>query len=365
MHYIWQNSDWPNFKYDLSGIQDTLYSYIRDMSTLSTSLDQTQAELSYDTLIDIIVAEALKTSEIEGEYYSEINVRSSVRKILGLDNKSSNTCDKRAESLSYLMIEARNTFDAPLTEAILFHWHGLLMKESKLNPKHISQWRKGVDPMQIISGPIGNERVHYEAPPSEIVVFEMNRFMGWFNSSANLQGPVRAAIAHLYFKIIHPFEDGNGRIGRIISEKALSQDLQRPILISISSEIMKDKKRYYSELSRASGENLDITAWIHYFVNLVYSAHLSSKVKVEFVLRKAKFWRKFDGILNERQRQVINRVFEEGDGGFEGGISAKKYMQISGCSKATATRDLADLFVKKVIRSLSFGGRGTSYEIEV
>ncbi len=192
----------------------------------------------------------------------------------------------------------------------------------------------------------------------------MQRFIKWFNNSnATLSGPVRAAIAHLYFEVIHPFEDGNGRIGRVIVEKALSQDLKIPALISISSEIMKNKKQYYNELSRAGGESLDITGWVQYFTLLIYNAHISTKSKIEFALKKAKFWCRFDLILNERQKKVITRIFAAGDHSFEGGISAKKYVQITGCSKATATRDLTDLLTKNATKSLSFGGRSTSYEI--
>ena len=362
MRYIWQNSNWPVFKYDLSKVQAILHSYESDMNVFSATVDHIQASLSYETIVDIIVSEALKTSEIEGEHYSEINVRSSVRNILGLNDIAINTRDKRAESLSHLMIDARKTFYKPLTEEMLFHWHDLLMKESKLNPQYVSCWRKGTDPMQIVSGPIGHEKVHYEAPPSETITFEMQRFIGWFNNeSTNLAGPVRASIAHLYFEVIHPFEDGNGRIGRIIAEKALSQDLKRPVLISISSEIMKDQKEYYNQLSRSSNDDIDITKWINYFVELIYKAHISSKVKIDFVLQKTKFWHAFDNVLNERQKKVISRIFEAGVDGFEGGISAKKYMNIADCSKATATRDLADLLYKGVIKPLSFGGKNTSY----
>ncbi len=363
MRYIWQNTAWPNFKYDLTNVQDILYNYIRDMSSLSSRLDEIQAAYSKDAVVDIIVAEALKTSEIEGEYYNETNLRSSVKKILGL-TVDIKTSDKKAESLSYLMLEARSTFNKPLTEKMLFHWHKLLMQESKLDPAYIANWRKSEAPMQIISGPIGNEKVHYEAPPSAIVAYEMNRFIEWFNNSNGiLPGPIRSAIAHLYFEIIHPFEDGNGRIGRVIAEKALSQDLKIPILISLSSEIMKNKKEYYNALFKASQDNIDITPFLLYFTSIIYNAHLSTKDKIEFILKKARFWQEFDSILNDRQKKVITRIFAAVTDGFEGDLSAKKYMQITSCSKATATRDLTNLLEKKALKILSFGGRSTRYEI--
>lgn len=365
MQYIWQNPDWPNFQYDNTKLQNTLYDYIRDISSLTNRLEEIHSFYSIDAVIDIVVSEAVNTSIIEGEYYNQDNIRSSVKKILGFKHQSSKTIDKKAESLSYLMMHARNTFNEPLSEKILFDWHKLLMQESKLNPSYISHWRTGTDPMQIISGPLGNETVHYEAPPSQTIQFEMQRFIEWFNESdGKIIGPIRSAIAHLYFEVIHPFEDGNGRIGRIIAEKALSQDLKIPVLISLSSEIMKNKKQYYSELSKASSNaNLDITSWIEYFSRLIYDSHFSTKDKIEFILKKARFWRKFNEILNERQKKVISRMFDAGVKGFEGGISSKKYMQITGCSKATATRDLQDLLEKGATYLLYSGGRSTRYEI--
>lgn len=363
MHYIWQNSSWPHFKYDISELQDILYNYIRDNSSLSSRIDEIDPKYSSDILVDIVVSEALNTSEIEGEYYNESSIRSSVRKMLGLDYAK--TSDKKSESLSRLMIDARSSFNEPLSEEMMFHWHKLLMKDSNLSPSDIVNWRTGNEPMQIVSGSIGNEKVHYEAPPSRIVPYEMQRFIEWFNKSNNvIPGMIRCSIAHLYFEVIHPFEDGNGRIGRVIAEKALSQDLGVPVLMSLSSEIMKNKKQYYYELSKASSDNLDITPWLRYFTSLIYNAHLSTRDRMNFILKKARFWNEYDTILNERQKKVIARVFAAGVDGFEGGISAKKYMQITGCSKATATRDLADLLSKEITKVVSLGGRNTRYDLK-
>jgi Fic family protein len=223
--------------------------------------------------------------------------------------------------------------------------------------------------MQIVSGPIGKEIVHYVAPSSEMLDVEMKRFIDWFNEthpttgSKKILGPVRAAIAHLYFECIHPFSDGNGRIGRAISEKALSQELGVPVLLKLSQSIWETKKEYYAQLSYASQGSLDITNWILYFVQVVRQAQLQAKETIQFVLRKSQFWKKYTSLLNERQEKVINRMFREGANGFEGGINTMKYMKIAECSKATATRDLSDLLRLGCTYQLPGGGRSTRYQI--
>lgn len=369
MRYNWQHSQWPHFEYDLTDEQDLLYKYAMEASTLLGGLNQIPEEMQIDAVIDLMVSEALSTSEIEGEKFSDSDVRSSIKRQLGI---STNTVikDPKAVGVSKLMIAVRNTFNATLTQKQLFEWHEMVISPSLQNPYiEIGRWRASAEPMQIVSGAFGREKVHFEAPPSSTLDMEMTRFIDWFNETHPLRtqtkipGPVRAAIAHLYFESLHPFSDGNGRIGRAIAEKALSEDLGRPVLLSLSTTIYKHKKEYYAALSNASRCQMNITPWIQYFVNTVYQAQLDSKKQISFVLQKAKFWHRYKDVLNSRQEKVIARIFKSGIVGFEGGLSAQKYMKITDCSKATATRDLAELLERGCVARLPGSGRNTRYEL--
>jgi Fic family protein len=265
--------------------------------------------------------------------------------------------------IARLIISLNQTFNNPITEQQLFDWHTMLFSDpNQRKGLEIGHWRQDAEPMQIVSGPLGHEVVHFEAPPSTQVPKDMAQFIEWFNSSrTQLSGIVRAAIAHLYFESIHPFEDGNGRIGRAIAEKALSQELGRPVLFSLSTAILANKKEYYSQLSKFSHYDLEITGWITYFANTVYQAQSIANNKIQFVFDKTKFWNRFQKLLNERQEKVIARMFEAGPTGFIGGINAAKYMSIAKCSKATATRDLAELVEYGCLIKLPGGGRSTRY----
>ena len=274
------------------------------------------------------------------------------------------------------MIAVRQTYTSPLTKKELFAWHTMLFSDIHFNKDlEIGQWRTPKEPMHIVSGAAGHERVHYVAPPSEQMDSEMKQFIAWFNETdptrskqskqkqTILPGPVRAAIAHLYFECIHPFDDGNGRIGRALVEKALAQELQKPVLFSLSTMIHKHKKEYYDQLSAASSGDLDITEWIEYFVKTIYAAVLDSQEAIKEEVRQAFFWKQHGDALNERQKKVIARMFKEGKEGFKGGLSAQKYMKIAHCSKSTATRDLAELLHLGCIYQLPGSGRSTRYEI--
>lgn len=368
MKYNWQQPDWPDFQYDLSGIQDVLFSYAEKTGQVNGILKSLPEPMQMEAIIDLMVAEAIKTSEIEGEYLSRQDVMSSIRNNLGLTKTTNNIYDQKAKGVADLMVDTRHTFPAPLTQKKLFAWHQMLMAEQSGKIK-IGAWRSHSEPMQIISGPIGKRKIHFEAPPSENVPGEMKAFIQWFNSTAPgknreiATGPVRSAIAHLYFESIHPFEDGNGRIGRALSEKALSQGLNRPVLLSLSKTIEADKKAYYSALKKAQQSN-DITAWIHYFVKVVFDAQCETEVRIDFILRKTKFFDKFKPQLNDRQLKIVQRMLKEGPQGFEGGMSAKKYISITGVSKATATRDLQYLTETGILKQTG-NGRSTRYEVNL
>jgi Fic family protein len=367
MTYNWRQKDWPEFRYDLSNDEDALLTSAEKTGRASGLLRGLREEIQTEAMIDMMVAEAIKTSEIEGEYLSRKDVMSSIRKNLGLGQPIEQVKDKRAEGAAALMIDVRNSYAEPLTKEKLFDWHRMIMTGSR--GTKTGQWRRHEEPMQVISGPVGKPKVHFEAPPSSRVPKEMTRFIGWFNETApggkqEIKRPVvRSAVAHLYFESFHPFEDGNGRIGRALSEIALSQGIGRPVLLSLSRTIEAHRKQYYEVLQAGQRSN-EITAWVTWFVNMAVEAQEHAEEQIEFTMKKTKFFDRFKDELNERQLKVMARMLEEGPKGFKGGMNAKKYIGITDTSKATATRDLQDLGEKGALVS-SGGGRSTRYEVNL
>lgn len=366
MPYNWQQNDWPEFRYDLSGVEDDLHTLAEKTGHASGLLKGLTADAQAETAIELMVLEALTTSAIEGELLSRRDVLSSIRNNLGLAGGAP-AGDKRAKGVAALMIDVRNSFEASLSEKTLFEWHRMVMAGHRRIAA--GQWRTHADPMQVVSGAAGHEQVHFEAPPSSKVPKEMKRFIHWFNDTAPggtkeiRKAAVRSAVAHLYFESIHPFEDGNGRIGRALSEKALSQGLGRPALLSLSRTIEAHRKDYYEALQEGQ-QSKDITPWVDWFVRIVLKAQIQAEEQIDFTLKKTKLFDRFKDQLNERQKQILRHMLEEGPKGFEGGMSAKKYMTITGASKATATRDLQDLAEKGILVPTG-GGRSTNYKIKL
>ena len=367
MKYNWQQKDWTNFKYQLGDSEDQLFEFSERTGRISGFLSGLTKEAQTETMIEFMVSEAIKTSEIEGEYLNRNDVMSSIKNNLGLLAKIETVNDKRAEGIAELMIDVRVSYAQPLSEEKLFDWHRMLMKGSK--GITTGYWRTHDEPMQVVSGALGKEKIHFEAPASKNVPDEMEKFMQWFNETAPggtkeiKIAVVRSAIAHLYFESIHPFEDGNGRIGRAISEKALSQGVKRPVLLSLSKSIESNKKAYYNQLQKAQKGN-EITPWVNYFVSMALDAQIQAEKQIEFTLKKAKLFDNFKNQLNERQLKAIKRMLEQGPNGFEGGMNARKYISITGTSKATATRDLQDLSAMKLLIPKG-GGRSVSYDINL
>ena len=319
MEYNWQHKRWPEFVYDLSSIEERLYSFSEKTGIVSGMLKSLPEAVKTEAIIEIMVAEAVKTSEIEGEFLSRRDVMSSIKNNLGLNAPEEKVADKRAKGIGMLMADIRNNYAGSLSEEDLFRWHSMLLG---YNAKITSgSWRTHTEPMQVVSGVIGKETVHYEAPPSKRVPEEMTRFISWFNDS----GPggkweiknalVRSAIVHLYFESIHPFEDGNGRIGRAIAEKALSQSIGRPVLLSLSGTIEKHRHAYYDALKKAQ-RTLHITAWIGYFADVALAAQQFAEDLVEFSLKKTHFFDKYKNLLNDRQLKVIKKMLASGPAGF-------------------------------------------------
>jgi Fic family protein len=367
MQYNWQQPDWPRFVYDLSNLQGILLDVAEKTGVLRGMELGLPESIKTDTIIDMMVTEAIKNSEIEGEYLSRQDVMSSVRNNLGLNIKLEKVTDVRAKGISELMVNMRKTFNDPLSAKTLCAWHKMLMAGSR--HKEVGCWRTHSEPMQVVSGAIHKPTVHFEAPPSTDVPKEMERFIKWFNDTApgkkhELRPPaLRSAVVHLYFESIHPFVDGNGRMGRILSEKALFQSIGSPVLLSLSKAIESKRSDYYNALKRAQHSN-EITDWVSYFILTLLSAQIDAERLIEFTLSKAHFFDHFRHQLNERQAKVISRILAEGPSGFQGGINARKYTSMTGASKATATRDLQQLHSMGILQKLG-GGRSVRYEIDL
>jgi Fic family protein len=361
----WQLQDWPNFSYNQAEVNDLLLDAVKQISLLTGSIKDSENQI--DTIIGIMLSEALKSSEIEGDILNREEVYSSVRQHFGL-KPLIKIKDSRANAISQIMVDAYQTFAKPLSHKQLNAWHQVLFQER--SNIVVGNYRKHQEPMQVVSGHFGKVKIYFEAPPSTILKHEMQEFIKWFNNTAPGKAheikaaPLRAAMAHLYFESIHPYEDGNGRIGRIIAEKALSQTMGYPLLICLSQEIESKKKLYYSSLEKAQSTN-EITAWLKYFLTMLIAATKRTNKLLTFVLSKSRFYNKYQDELNLRQAKLIKRMLDEGSDGFKGGINASKYMKITKCSKATATRDLQELQHKAILNKLDAGGRSTSYELNL
>lgn len=364
--YIWQRDDWPNFVWDNETVDSSAHAYALEASRLVGEVAHLSDAVRTGVQIDLIVSEAVKTSQIEGESYDRQDVRSSIRNQLGLNAVPAAVRDPRANGVAALMISVREHFAAALTEERLCKWQELIIADGFGRGRiEVGKWRSSESPMQVVSRAFGKEKVHYEAPPSKWVPGEMKRFVEWFNGSRNLKGAVRAGVAHLYFECIHPFDDGNGRVGRAISETALSQELGYPALLSLSATIQDRVQEYYDALERAGRGSVDITEWLVWFTHLALESQMQAREHVIYVIAKARFWDAHGVGLNERQAKVLARMFLEGRDGFKGGMHAGKYMKMAGCSKATATRDLARLLQMGAFRKQESGGRSTRYDVRL
>lgn len=350
-HWNWQQQDWPEFRYDSAELAALEAEFLTQSGVFAGSVRHVAKEDRDQLTVELISEEALHTSEIEGEVLNRESLQSSIRRHFGL------TADHRkvppAEAgIAEMMALLHRQHAAPLSDALLFRWHESLMN-GRRDLGNLGSYRTGQHPMQVVSGPIHAPTVHFEAPPSSIVPAEMRRFLDWYaRTSAQGASPLpiltRAGLAHLYFVSIHPFEDGNGRIGRAIVEKAIFEGLGHPVPLALSPTINRHRKSYYEWLERSNKDN-EVTGWLLYFARTILEAQAHAQGLVEFIIAKAKFYDRHRGEFNERQQKVIARLLREGPGGFQGGLSAEKYLRITGTSRATATRDLQDLVEKKAL----------------
>ena len=351
MPWNWQQPDWPNFTWDAVRLHQAEQRFLIGSGEFSGILKHLTAEDRERLTADAISTEALTTSEIEGEILDRASVLSSIRRQLGLTAER-RTAKPAEQGIAEMMVDLFRSFAAPLSIEMLFAWHRMLM--SGRSGLAIGTFRAGDEPMQVVSGALYAPQIHFAAPPSAQVPEEMEGFVRWFNRTAPdgespLPALTRAGIAHLYFESIHPFEDGNGRIGRAISEKAFSQSQGQPGLTALAATILIRRKDYYAHLE-AANKNNELTAWLAWFAGIALEAQQRTAVRLEFAINQTRFLDGLRGQLNDRQLKVLLRMLREGPEGFKGGLSAGNYGTITGTSPATATRDLADLVAKDALR---------------
>lgn len=368
MRWIWQQPGWPDFRYDERALEDRELEFRLNSERLVGRFEALPIASQEDAMIDLMLSEALKTSAIEGEDLDRESVRSSLLSLMASDTLPDNS-DQKATGAAMLLVDVRKNWQAPLTHDLLGKWQSMAVPEQRYTPILRGAYRNNPSPMQIVSGPYGREKIHYEAPPATQVPDEMTRFIDWYNKigsskgDKSIPGIARAGIAHLWFEVIHPFDDGNGRVGRAVADHALSRSLGYPTTACLATAIEGDKKSYYRQLEKASRGDLDVSDWLDYFADRVIKAQEIAREEVDFVLAKERFYEAYGDQLNDRQARMMSRVFAEGRKGFEGGITTRKYEAITLCSNRTASRDLSDLVAKGIIVPLPGGGRTTRYEV--
>ncbi|MBI5444296.1 MAG: Fic family protein [Deltaproteobacteria bacterium] len=364
--YLWQSLAWPQFRWDaaavLTAVAETRLAQGRLLGRLEALGFQEEARVEAEA----VVQEALKTSEIEGERLSRDSVRSSVARRLGLDAAGLPPPERNVDGLVEMLLDATNRSDAPLTAERLKGWHAALFPTgySGLTKITVADWRPG--PIQVVSGRPGRERVHYEAPPAVRVPEEMGCFLSWWVSErGSLEGLLRAGVAHLWFETIHPFDDGNGRLGRAVAEMALAQaEGSRRRCYSLSAQISAEREAYDRALEEAQFGGCEITDWLFWFVGCVKRAVERSAGEARLAVRRALFWQRQPvSTLSARQVKVVNRLLEAGPGGFEGGLTNRTYRGMTKASAATALRDLQDLADRGILVRKAGGGRSTSYDL--
>ena len=348
MTWNWQKPDWPGFSWDQTLLRKAEEHFLMGSGMFVGTIRHLGAIDQEQFTIEAISLEALTTSEIEGEILDRASVQSSVRKQLGVatDDRQVGAAE---QGIAEMMVDLYLSFAEPLSDEMLFTWHRMLVKGRK-DLKDLGRYRRSDEAMQVVSSAPYAPKVHFEAPPSSRVPEEIMQFLVWFNRTAPdgadpLPALTRAGIAHLYFVSIHPFEDGNGRIGRAISEKALAQCLGQPTLTALAATILIRRTAYYDALE-AANKDTEATFWLLWFAGIAIEAQHRTAARVEFLLDKTRLLDRLRGLLNERQEKALLRMLREGPEGFKGGLSAGNYIRITATSPATATRDLADMVAK-------------------
>lgn len=363
--FIYQNADWPNFTWNNDEIVNLLSEVRNLQGRLIGKMESLGFDLRNEALLDTLTLDVLKSSEIEGEYLNPEQVRSSIARKLGMEIAGSIESDRNVDGVVEMMFDATQNCFNSLTAERLFDWHAALFPtgRSGMYKITVADWRKDTTgPMQVVSGAMGKEVVHFQAPDSSLVENEMNLFLDWFNHNSKIDLVIKAAIAHLWFVTIHPFEDGNGRIARALTDMLLARsDKSNQRFYSMSAQIRIERKKYYQVLEETQKGSLDITGWIKWFLSCLINALKSTDSVLVRVLFKADFWSKHSDVsINDRQRKLLNKLMD----GFKGRLTSSKWSKIAKCSRDTAIRDINDLIEKNMLQKTAAGGRSTSYELK-
>lgn len=362
--YIHQLKDWPALRWSQERLAGRLAAVRHRQGRLIGRMEALGFPLRSEAMLQTLTEEVVKSSEIEGEVLDKEQVRSSVARRLGMDIGALTAAERNVEGVVEMMLDATQKFDAPLTMERLFGWHAALFPTGRSGMARIQvgAWRiDNSGPMQVASGPMGREKVHYEAPPAKKLNREMRAFLAWFNGPDTTDPVLKAGVAHLWFVTIHPFDDGNGRIARAIADMALARSegsAQR--FYSMSAQIRTERKAYYDSLETTQKGTLDITLWLEWFLGCLDRAFDGAETILATVLRKARFWELHNAErFNDRQRKILNRLLD----GFEGKLTSSKWAALNKTSQDTASRDIGDLVRRRILTRDPAGGRSTSYSL--
>ncbi|MBC7851341.1 MAG: Fic family protein [Chitinophagaceae bacterium] len=362
-NYIHQHKSWPNFQWKQEKLAPLLGQVRHRQGRLLGRMEALGFKLQTEATLQMLTLDVLKSSEIEGEFLNPDQVRSSIARRLGMDVAGLVPADRNVEGVVEMMLDATQNYKATITDERLFGWHAALFPTGRSGMRRIvvAAWRDNpkTDPMQVVSGAMGKERVHYQAPDAELLNDEMNAFIKWFNNENPTDSVIKAAIAHLWFVTIHPFDDGNGRVARAIADMQLARsDGNNQRFYSMSAQIRKERNAYYAILEETQKNGLDITAWLDWFLGCLDRALMATDETLAVVMQKATFWEKYSSVsFNARQTVMLNKLLD----GFDGKLTSSKWAKIAKCSSDTAIRDINDLVQKGILIKEPGGGRSTTY----
>lgn len=360
--YIWQSHDWPNWQFDLAALAESIASVSRAQGVLIGRLADAGMPMRDQASLAALTEDVIKTSEIEGEILNHASVRSSIARRLGVDIGTFVPVDRHVEGVVDMVLDATTYCHDPVSKERLFGWHAALFPTgySGLTQITIGAWRDDASgPMQVVSGPIGRQRLHFEAPPAHRLEREIDQFLLWLYTTTSEPALIKAGLGHLWFVTLHPFDDGNGRIARAIGDLLLARsEGGTPRFYSMSAQIQKERKAYYDILERTQKGNLDVTEWLAWFLHALQRAVAEAERSLDGVLYKTRFWQSMATLsLNERQVKVLNKLLD----GFDGKLTSSKWAAIAKCSPDTALRDINDLLARGVLQKTDAGGRSTHY----
>jgi Fic family protein len=362
--YIWQAPDWPQWRYDLAVLARPLTEVSRAQGLLLGRLADVGAATRDQASLLALTDDVVKTSEIEGEHLNVASVRSSIARRLGVDIGALAPVDRHVEGVVEMVLDASSNCGQPVTDERLFGWHAALFPTgySGMARIKVAAWRDdATGPMQVISGPVGRQKLHFEAPPADRLPSEIASFLYWLNTDSEVPPLLKAGLGHLWFVTLHPFDDGNGRIARAVGDLLLARADGTPQrFYSLSAQIQRDRKAYYEILERTQKGDMDVTDWLVWFLESLHRSLDQAHQTLDAVLTKARFWQRWAATpLNERQAKVLNRLLD----GFDGKLTSSKWAAISKCSADTALRDINELLARGVLRKTAGGGRSTGYEL--